>query len=309
MPHPLPTEPSTSASHTPTPPQPSRSPDAPTGEEVLSALRTTLDATGVRLVALDLDGSLLDASKQIPDGFWAVLDALVARGVVVCPASGRQYATLREQFGRDDLTYIGENGAIVVRDGTPVDVTSVSRETAVGAVELVRRAVGGGADLGTVVCGVRAAYVERTDEAFLQHVRPYYRLLEPVPDLTAVDDDVLKVAVFDFAGAERGAGPLLAPLEGPARVLVSGEHWVDVMHRDADKGHALRVLQAELGVDPEKTMAFGDYFNDVGMLEAARWSFAMANAHPDVRAGARLVAPANDDDGVVRTLRAAFRLP
>jgi len=44
------------------------------------------------------------------------------------------------------------------------------------------------------------------------------------------------------------------------------------------------------------------------MLEAAGWSFAMANAHPDVRAAARFVAPSNDDDGVLATLRAAFRL-
>ncbi len=278
-------------------------------DEVLTALRTTLDATDVRLVALDMDGSLLDDDKHIPEGFWDVLDTLVARGVVVCPASGRQYATLREQFGRDDLTYIGENGAIVVRDGTPLTVAGLALESARRAVHLVRGAVRDGADLGTVLCGVRSAYVERTDEAFLQHVRPYYRLLEHVEDLTAVDDEVLKVAVYDFASAAQGAGPLLAPLDGPDRVLVSGENWVDVMGPDADKGHALRALQAELGVPPAQTMAFGDYFNDVGMLEAAHWSFAMANAHPDVRAGARFVAPSNDDDGVVRTLRAAFRLP
>ncbi len=278
-------------------------------DQLLADLATRLDASGVRLVALDMDGSLLDDAKQIPDGFWPVLDALVARGVVVCPASGRQYATLREQFGRDDLTYVAENGAIVVRGGEPVALAGLARASARRAVDLVRGAVRDGADLGTVLCGVRSAYVERTDEAFLQHVRPYYRLLQHVDDLDAVDDEVLKVAVFDFGPAELGAGPLLAPLDGPDRVLVSGTHWVDVMGPDADKGHALRWLQAELGISSAQTMAFGDYFNDVGMLEAADWSFAMANAHPDVRAIARFIAPSNNDDGVVRTLRAAFSLP
>ncbi|WP_317618922.1 Cof-type HAD-IIB family hydrolase [Cellulomonas palmilytica] len=275
---------------------------------LLDDLRSTLDATDVRLVALDMDGSLLDSAKRLPDGFRPVLDALVARGVTVCPASGRQHATLRAQLGRGDLTYVAENGAVVVRDDEPVAVAPLDRATARRAVGVVRDAVADGADLGAVLCGVRSAYVERTDEAFLAHVRPYYRLLEHVEDLQAVDDDVLKLAVFDFGAAEQGAGPLLAPFDGPVRVLVSGQHWVDVMGPDADKGTAVRALQARLGIAPEQTMAFGDYFNDLGMLAAAGWSFAMANGHPDVRAAARFVAPSNDDDGVVRTLRAAFRL-
>ncbi len=275
---------------------------------LLDDLRSTLDATSVRLVAIDMDGSLLDSAKRLPDGFRPVLDALIARGVTVCPASGRQHATLRAQLDRGDLTYIAENGALVVQDDEPVAVAPLARGTAHRGVDLVRGAVAQGARLGAVLCGVRSAYVERTDEEFLAHVRPYYRRLEHVADLQAVDDEVLKLAVFDVDDAQHGAGPLLAPLDGPDRVLVSGEHWVDVMGPDADKGRALRALQARLGVPPEQTMAFGDYFNDLGMLEAAGWSFAMANAHPDVRAAARFVAPSNDDDGVLATLRAAFRL-
>jgi hydroxymethylpyrimidine pyrophosphatase-like HAD family hydrolase len=90
---------------------------------------------------------------------------------------------------------------------------------------------------------------------------------------------------------------------------VSGEHWVDVMSPTADKGHALRAVQDARGITPEQTMAFGDYFNDVGMLDAAAYSFAMDNAHPDVRAHARFVAPANTENGVVRTITSVLGLP
>ena len=55
-------------------------------------------------------------------------------------------------------------------------------------------------------------------------------------------------------------------------------------------------------------MAFGDYFNDVGMLDAAYYSFAMDNAHPDIRAHARFVAPPNTANGVVRTIRSVLGL-
>lgn len=264
------------------------------------------DLAELRLVALDMDGSLLDDEKRLPAAFWPVLDQLLALGVVVCPASGRQYATLRHGMGRDDLTYVAENGSLVVHEGRTLAVTPLALDVARDVVRSVRDAVTAGADHGTVLCGEASAYVERTDEAFLAHVRPYYRRLTLVEDLAAVQDTVLKVAVYDFGPAQDGAGPLLSAFDERARVLVSGEHWVDVMDSAADKGAALRAVQERLGITPEQTMAFGDYFNDVGMLAAARWSFAMANAHPDVIGHARFVAPSNNDAGVVRTLVAAL---
>lgn len=312
---------------------PSAAPDAtaPAGAEPDAGPATPLQqplaglpdaAPDVRLVAMDMDGSLLDDAKLVDPSFWPLLDELLARGVVVCPASGRQYATLRAQLGRDDLVYIAENGSLVVRDGLPEATDLLDAATAHDAVRRVRDAMsaqGTGSardegdatarlDLGTVLCGARSAYVERTDEAFLAQVRPYYALLEVVPDLTAVDDDVLKVAVFDFGPAAQGAGPLLEPLGDRCRVLVSGRHWVDLMSATADKGAALRRLQEALGVTAEQTVAFGDYFNDLGMLDAAAWSFAMDNAHPDVRAHARFVAPSNTENGVVRALRALLHV-
>ncbi len=297
---PHPTDPGPRDPDAPAPTPPAPGPTVPPLPDV---------APDVRLVAVDMDGSLLDDAKRVDPSFWPLLDTLVARGVTVCPASGRQYATLRRQLGRDDLVYVAENGAHVVRDGTMLAVDGLAPEVARDVVRHVRRAADGGADVGVVLCGLRSAYVERTDDAFLAQCEPYYALLERVPDLTAVDDTVLKVAVYDFGPAATGAGPALARFGDVATVLVSGAHWVDVMSPTADKGHALREVQAALGIGPEQTVAFGDYFNDVGMLDAARWSFAMDNAHPEVRAHARYVAPSNNDNGVVRTLRALLRLP
>jgi hydroxymethylpyrimidine pyrophosphatase-like HAD family hydrolase len=127
-----------------------------------------------------------------------------------------------------------------------------------------------------------------------------------VDDVLALDDTVLKIAVFDFGSVEERTAPAFADLPEHLRVLVSGQHWLDVMSADADKGHGLRRVQAALGVTAEQTMAFGDYLNDAGMLREARWSVAMDNAHPDLRAAARYVAPANSRDGVVRTIAAAL---
>lgn len=262
----------------------------------------------IRLIATDMDGSLLDERGRVPAGLDAVLDELDRRGITFCPASGRQYANLREQFGErgDDLVYIAENGAYVVHRGAELSSDPLPTAEVPGVVRHVRALAAAGGDVGMVLCGKRAGYIERGDGAFAEHARRHYAQLQQVDDLAAVDDVVLKIAVFDFGSIEERTAPTFAPLAGRLRVLVSGVHWLDVMNPAADKGHALRRVQEGLGVTPEQTMAFGDYLNDTGMLDAARWSFAMDNAHPQVRAAARYVAPANSRNGVLRTIAAAL---
>ncbi|MGW1065672.1 Cof-type HAD-IIB family hydrolase [Streptomyces aureus] len=259
----------------------------------------------IRLVVSDMDGTLLDAEGRVPEGLWPLLTDLRRRGVVFSPASGRQYATLAHLFGGadDGMVFIAENGAFVVRDGAEVSSDPLDPAVSARLVKSVRQLADEGVNVGVVVCGKRAAYIERRDPAFLDEVVRYYHAHELVDDATAVDDEIVKVAIFDFGQIERTTAPALASFADTHRVVVSSEHWIDVMNHTADKGVAVRRLQEHLGIGPDQTMVFGDYLNDLGMLDAAEWSYAMANAHPDVLARARHMAPAHTDDGVVRTIR------
>ncbi|MFF9408415.1 Cof-type HAD-IIB family hydrolase [Streptomyces anandii] len=265
----------------------------------------------IRLIVTDMDGTLLDDAKRIPDGLWPALAEMRRRGILFSPASGRQYATLAEQFAGagEGMVFIAENGTYVVRDGVELSSDPLGPGVAARLVHAVRGLGARGVDVGAVVCGKRSAYVERTDEVFLAEVRKYYVRHRIVTDLAAVEDEVIKVALFDFGSAERTTAPALAGFAADHQVVVSGEHWVDVMNRTANKGAALRGLQRELGITPAQTMVFGDYLNDLEMLDAAEWSFAMANAHPEVVRRARHLAPSNNDNGVLRTVARLLRLP
>lgn len=258
-----------------------------------------------------MDGTLLDDAKRIPDGLWSTLAELRRRDVLFCPASGRQYATLAKEFGDagQGMVFIAENGTYVVRDGVELSSDPLDPSAAARIVTATRRLAADGVDVGAVVCGKRTAYVERTDGPFLAEVRRYYTRLKPVDDVTTVDDEILKVALFDFGPVERDTAPAMKPFAPTHQVVVSGEHWVDVMNVTADKGAAVRSLQRELGITPAQTMVFGDYFNDLEMLDAAEWSFAMANAHPDIIRRARHLAPSNNENGVLRTIARMLRLP
>ncbi|MFD7437790.1 Cof-type HAD-IIB family hydrolase [Streptomyces sp. NPDC059861] len=265
----------------------------------------------IRLVVTDMDGTLLDDDKRVPAGLWEVLERLRERGVLFTPASGRQYATLAREFARaaEGMVFIAENGTYVVRDGVEISSDTLAPAVVTDVVREVRRLAADGVDLGAVVCGKRSAYVERADEPFLAEVRRYYVEHRVVDDVTAVDDDILKVALHDFGPVERVTAPALARFGATHQVVVSGAHWVDIMNRTANKGAAVRRLQRELGITPAQTVVFGDYPNDLEMLDTAEWSYAMANAHPQVVRRARHLAPANTDNGVLRTITRLLGLP
>ncbi|WP_174447473.1 HAD family hydrolase [Demequina subtropica] len=265
----------------------------------------------IRLVVCDMDGTLLDAAKRIPDALWPLVAVMRERGIVFAPASGRQHATLAQQFARlgESLVVIAENGSLVVDGGEVVSCSPLPAGAMNRIVAAVRGHAIAGFDVGTVVCGLRSAYVERDDAAFMSKVEPYYAALEVVDDLTAVEDAVLKVAVYDFGDAAHDAYPALAHLADELQVVVSDRHWIDLMAPGVDKGVAVRALQGSLGVTPAQTVVFGDYLNDLEMMGTAELSFAMANAHPDVAARARYIAPSNVDHGVVVTLRRLLEHP
>ena len=290
----------------------------------------------IRLVAVDMDGTLLDDEKNFPPGLDGILDQLEERGIVFVPASGRQIWTLINMFpGRAGMTFIGENGAIVMRDGREISSAPLDLGTVRRCVELVRQYAlprpgataaredaGEGApegslrenfDGGLVVCGKNCAYVERTDEAFLAAVAPYYTRTQCVDDLMKVideieqrrmDEAIIKLAVYSAGDVTALADQTLGRFARSHQFAISAANWADLQDRGVDKGRALRALQEYLGVTPGQTAVFGDAGNDLSMIAQAEFSFAMANASADVRAAARFLAPSNNEAGVVQVLRA-----
>ena len=77
---------------------------------------------------------------------------------------------------------------------------------------------------------------------------------------------------------------------------------MDISHVDAHKGFALNQLLKDKGVHPEEIMVFGDFNNDIEMLELTPWSYAMGNAHPNVIKTARFQTLSNEERGVEHVL-------
>ncbi len=268
----------------------------------LAALARLDPRPDIRLVVSDMDGTLLDDKHQLPDGFESFVAQLAQRGVTFAVASGRHEYSLRRLLPSDaDIVVIASNGAHVIEAGREVFLECLDRDRAVAIVERIRDVP----DARAVVTTRTTAFTEDADEQFLGWLRtvlPHLEVVQPISELPS--GCLISVGIFDHRSAESNSLPALGPLADGLNVMATAPTWVDVVSAAADKGSAVRRLQRERGITRDQTAAFGDFLNDLTLLEAATYSFAMANAHPEVHRRAAWRAPANTESGVTAAVAA-----
>ena len=200
---------------------------------------------------------------------------------------------------KDEVIFAAENGSYVVFRGEEIHIQAIDPEITHELILIARKIK----NTYPIICGKKKAYVENDDEEFINHLKLYFERYEVVEDLLEIkDDQFLKFTLCDLAGSEVNSYPHYKKYEEDLQVKVSGPIWLDISHKKANKGRALEVLQEKFQITAEQTMVFGDYLNDLEMLEKAHYSYAMANAHPDIKKIARFIAKSNDENGVVEIL-------
>ncbi|MCL9774633.1 HAD family hydrolase [Vibrio methylphosphonaticus] len=255
----------------------------------------------IKFIATDMDGTLLDPNGQLTPDFFPLYERIKEQGIYFAPASGRQYYSLKDIFSRiqDELIFIAENGTLVMHNNEEL-YSCILDTAATKAIIKTTRALD---NTYMVLCGKHSAYIETQDPRALEEIRKYYHRCEYVDDLLSVEDDFIKVAICNFEGAEQYVFPTINDRFGDEyQVVVSAKIWLDVMNKEASKGAAIRFLQQHLGFKFEETMSFGDYFNDVEMLKESYHSYAMDNAHPEIKKLSRFIAPSNDKAGVLKVV-------
>lgn len=267
----------------------------------------------IKVIALDLDGTLLNSDKTLSPRNRAALEAAAARGIEIVPATGRFYRGMPEviralPFVRYVITI---NGAQVfdAKTGESIYAAEIPTDEALAFYEYLDT-------LPVIYDGYVDGWGYIT-EAMQQHIgefgmQPFQtkmmlELRSPVPELKAYlregNRRAQKMQLFVKEQPRRDE--LLRELaEQYPQFAVSSSlaNNIEVNSRDADKGRALTALAAHLGLEPSQTMAFGDGLNDLTMLRAAGVGVAMANGHPDVKAAADVIADDCDDDGVAKVI-------
>ncbi len=257
----------------------------------------------IKLIASDMDGTLLDDKKQLPSDFFETVDRLCERNVKFTVASGRTYAAVEHLFPeeyRRKLDYICDNGAYIVHEGEVVSITPLDRATFEEFITAAEK-IGG---LKLLVCAVGGTYHLKDSPEFNREVAKFYKNHIECDNLLDVQDTVYKLAVCDMQGAqERGKPALDAVFGDRLNIQVSGPIWMDVMAAGVSKGSALSKLSQTLGIDRSEVMAFGDYYNDTDMLQTAGVSFAMENGNDYIKSIATNIADSNNNGGVTKAIR------
>jgi len=255
-----------------------------------------MNLSQVKMVVSDMDGTLLNSQHEVSTRFFELFDELKKRNILFVAASGRQYHSIVDKLApiKDEILVIAENGALVKDKEEELLVTPIDNHLKSSLLSRIENIDGAHA----MLCGKYNAYFDGKSIPFLEQLKEYYASYEIHDDFSAVTDKIIKIAVYHDVSAEDHIYPAMKDLEDQIKVKVSGLNWVDLNHTDANKGFALEKVQKRFGISPEETMVFGDYNNDLEMLEKAKYSFAMKNAHPNVLKVANFKTTGNDDFGV-----------
>jgi Cof subfamily protein (haloacid dehalogenase superfamily) len=261
-----------------------------------------MDISQIKLVATDMDGTLLDPQHNLPSDFYQVYQALKDKGILFAAASGRQYYNLRNLFEpiKDELIFLAENGSYVVFQGEELLVQALDPTETKRLIQKAREVEGAY----LVLCGKKSAYVDNTAPEFMEQVALYYDEVNVVDDLLQVEDDqFLKIAICELGGVEESSNLHFQEEREHLQITVSGKIWLDLCDQQANKGRGMEVIQQKFNITPEQTMVFGDYLNDLKMIQKAHYSYAMENAHPDIKEAARFTTKSNQENGVLEVLQ------
>ncbi|WP_405293776.1 HAD family hydrolase [Algibacter sp. Ld11] len=262
-----------------------------------------MNLSEVKLVVTDMDGTLLNNNSEVSNRFFKQFEELKKRNIHFVAASGRQYQSIVHKLDsiKHDISIIAENGGLMQHKNETNVLLKLSNVDVLKSIEILRKTK----DCYIVLCGRKNAYIETNDAEFISKFSEYYTAYKIVEDLTKVtDDDFMKIAVYHFKSSEEHILPHISEIENDYQVTVSGQNWLDISHIDANKGYALNMLQKDMGISKNETMVFGDYNNDLQMLQLAHFSYAMQNAHPNVKQVANFETKSNMDQGVETVLEA-----
>ena len=257
----------------------------------------------IKLIATDLDGTLLDSEKRVPSGFEDFVLRHDELKFVI--ASGRQYFNIIDLFPKAyrNMVFIAENGGLIYENDEVLHKDPMSRED-------VRACIEEFSDPSVcclILCGIKSAYMLKTSsqDAFDNSVK-YYRKLAKVDSFDNIDDDIIKIAIFVEGYVANEFYKTIVPVNDRLDYLLSGTCWIDIANKTVNKGNAVRMLRERFLIPKEQTMAFGDYLNDYALLQNCGVTYAMANGHPELKKLADREAPSNDDNGVMKVLEKIF---
>jgi len=263
----------------------------------------------IKLIITDLDGTFLNSKGDYDRPLFAKVRALmVEKGVHFAACTGKQCARVEELFGEysQNLWIIGDSATRIKYNNEYVFESLIRNELGLRIISTLKQA---NSHHVIIACTHAGAVIQKDVPQHLKDaIRRSYTHLIQVDDLASLSDDFVKISVYDEKGTCPQTRPSLTPFENDVYIVVSEAAWIDIADYGVHKGTTVQKLQDLLKVGRHETMAFGDGYNDLELLAAAEYSFAMRNAFEETKAAANFITGNNDESAVQHTIQRILAL-
>lgn len=274
-----------------------------------------------KLIAIDLDGTLLNSENKISAENLKAIKAAQKEGIEVVVATGRAHFDVKEIFKDTGVKtwVIAANGATVHNpEGALFHSQPMEKDTAAEALQFLERnhyyyevfgrdaiytPQSGRELLNIEIDRVESANPDADRSQLLQAAEKQYsqtgfKFVESYMDILNQTHEIYNILAFSFQQEKLDAGWEKFKDTENITLVTSAAHNFEIEHELASKGIALQKLSAHLAIELKDTAAIGDSMNDKSMLEIAGKSIAMGNARPEIKAICRDITLTNDQDGV-----------
>ena len=264
----------------------------------------------IKLILTDLDGTFLDSKGSFDKELYEqVKGSMDEQAIYFAPCTGKQCERVEELFGPElskDLWILGDSATRIKHNNEYVYESLLPNNLGIKLINKLEEIAN---DYTIIACTPTAAMIkETTSEEDKQLVRGSYREVQLVEALHKITEDFVKITVYDRKKRCFEYVKELMEFKEQAYIVASEAAWIDISNAGVHKGTTVKELQKLLGVTKEETMAFGDGLNDIELLNAATYSFAMGNAFEETKAAANFITRSNDEQGVLQTIQKIIAL-
>ncbi len=271
----------------------------------------TTNKKDIKLIVIDLDGTLLNSDHEVSDRNEKALKMALAQGVQVAFATGKTYLSAQHLFEKLAFKAPG----IFVQGLTLYDADgNITHQQVLNPV-IARQIITFAEDRGFVMLAYSGTKImaRAYDKKLFDEMAKYHETVEAVGALQNVLG-VMPINKLVAIGTDQRSAKALrwqlgVQLEGGIRLMQAGiPNMLEILPPGVSKGSALKLLTKDLRINADSVLAIGDAENDIEMLQFAGVGVAMGHAEQKVKDAADYIAPTNDEDGVADAIE-KFVLP
>lgn len=258
---------------------------------------------GIKMVAVDMDGTFLDKnSKYNRERFNYLYKQMKQRNIRFVVASGNPCKQLKMQFPQieDECIYISENGGYIVEGNDDLFVASFPQEDVTHIIKTLKEMP----NVLSWVCTKTQSYtLSSMDEKYYQQFLPYFPGVKRIEDYCMIDQDIMKFALYVSRGnVKQIVNDFTKIVSENVHVVDSGHDCIDLIPSHVNKGRGILYLMDRYGINKDEVMAFGDAFNDYEMLKCVTYGYAMNNATNEFKDCFDYIASSNNEEGVLEVI-------